>query len=243
MDSKERIAGWVETEDKIFAHQNDVKRSTLQEHVYYKEGGIVDTLGTGHKPKVILGVSGRVITTDMPTRSTPRDSEKPTITQAILGKSKPVVSPITISSVLDFLVRRSVSLERGRDLETHVERYSSRLPVLRRLKNPLYCSLRMLRDSSTTMKDLHSKSSSNRWRNWGIVSSGRCLTANITGFLRTGRECSLSDILEDSVDEKYFLSQRFTKTILKEIKLNRGGRLVLPSQDEAQGDKTQEETM
>lgn len=36
--------------------------------------------------------------------------------------------------------------------------------------------------------------------------NGKCLTANIT-CPKIVKECSLSDILEESVDEKYYLSQ------------------------------------
>jgi len=174
-----------------------------------------------------IGASGPVTTTNTPTRSTPSTSGKRTIIQATLGKSKPAASPITIFSVLDFLARRSVSLERGRGLETLVERYSSRLPALRGLKDPLYCSLKTLRASSTTMKDLRSRSSSNRWRNWGILSNGRCLTANISGFPRTGNGCSLSDILETEVPDQYFLSQSQTQYLLKNLEDGKESHLVL----------------
>lgn len=48
----------------------------------------------------------------------------------------------------------------------------------------------------------------------GTLSSGKCLTAKISASLRTGSACSLSDILETSVDEKYFLSDQQTARIL-----------------------------
>lgn len=42
-----------------------------------------------------------------------------------------------------------------------------------------------------------------------------CLTANTTAFPRTGKECFLSDILEASVSEKYFLSEKLVNSLLK----------------------------
>ena len=48
-----RIGGWVDREDRLFAYQNDIKRSTAQEHVYIKPEGIADTVSTGHMPKMV----------------------------------------------------------------------------------------------------------------------------------------------------------------------------------------------
>lgn len=44
--------------------------------------------------------------------------------------------------------------------------------------------------------------------------NGKCLTAKITECHKTGRECSLSDILEDQADPKYFLSETQVQAIL-----------------------------
>jgi hypothetical protein len=43
--------------------------------------------------------------------------------------------------------------------------------------------------------------------NWGMTANGKCLTAKISESHRIGKECSLSDILEEQVDQKYFLSE------------------------------------
>lgn len=48
----------------------------------------------------------------------------------------------------------------------------------------------------------------------GTLSNGKCLTAKTTAFPKTGSACSLSAILETSVDEKYFLSNEQTARIL-----------------------------
>ena len=50
---------------------------------------------------------------------------------------------------------------------------------------------------------------------WGIALNGRYLTAKTSEFPRTESECSLSDILEENVDEKYFLSPQVTERIMK----------------------------
>jgi hypothetical protein len=46
--------------------------------------------------------------------------------------------------------------------------------------------------------------------NWGMTVNGKCLTARISESHRTGKECSLSDILEEQVDQKYFLSEKLS---------------------------------
>lgn len=48
----------------------------------------------------------------------------------------------------------------------------------------------------------------------GILSNGTLSTAKTSAFPKTGSACSLSDILETSVDEKYFLSDQQTARIL-----------------------------
>lgn len=48
----------------------------------------------------------------------------------------------------------------------------------------------------------------------GILSNGTLSTAKTTVFPKTGSACSLSAILETSVDEKYFLSDEQTARIL-----------------------------
>lgn len=48
----------------------------------------------------------------------------------------------------------------------------------------------------------------------GILSNGTLSTVKTSAFPKTGSACSLSDILETSVDEKYFLSGQQTARIL-----------------------------
>ena len=186
---------------------------------------------------------GLATITNMPMKSTPDTSGKRDIIQATLGESIQKRSPTSISFVLDFLANRFRLRAKGRVSRTLVERFSSRYAELRNLKD-LHCySSRMLKASLTMTKEELSRSSFNRWMNWGTGSNGKFLTANISESHRIGKECSLSDILEEEVPDRYFLSKKFTKTVLKELKDNRGGKLVLPSHEEAQEDTTPEGTM
>ena len=49
---EDRIGGWVDRDDRIFAYQSDAKRSTAQEHIYHKPDGCADSL-TQQKQNII----------------------------------------------------------------------------------------------------------------------------------------------------------------------------------------------
>ena len=67
-------------------------------------------------------------------------------------------------------------------------------------------SMRTLRECYQATEDLTSLPFCLKWTNSGMIVNGKLLTASITEYLKTGKECILSDILEPKVNEKYFLS-------------------------------------
>lgn len=75
------------------------------------------------------------------------------------------------------------------------------------VKRPPFCYLKMFPDSYRMTAAGRLRPSSLRFLNWGTMSHGKCLTARISEFPNPERECILSDILENDVPEKYFLSQ------------------------------------
>lgn len=52
---------------------------------------------------------------------------------------------------------------------------------------------------------------------WGMTLNGKYLTAKTSEFPKTESASSLSDILEENVEEKYFLSQVSAENILKRL--------------------------
>lgn len=52
------------------------------------------------------------------------------------------------------------------------------------------------------------------WTKSGTMRSGKLSTQNTTVYHKTESECSLLDILEDEVDEKYFLSREQAEKIV-----------------------------
>ena len=115
----------------------------------------------------------------------------------------------------DFLARLSVWLEKGEDLKILEELYSLKLLGSPNKSNHAFYCLRMSKDYYHTTQATHLKPSSGRLMNWGMTANGKCLTAKISQCHKTENECSLSDILEERVDQKYFLSEEATQTILK----------------------------
>jgi len=172
----------------------------------------------GGKAAMPIVVSGQTSGTNMPAKST-----KNTMENATRGTSEQlglVKSPSTTLSVQDFLAKVSRLLGNGKDSVIRGVRYFMKYAGSLGFTEPLIYSLRTSRDSSITIRERPSRSSSNRWMSWGMTANGRCLTARISVFPKTGKGCSLSDILEDKVDPKYFLSERGINKIFKRVRKN-----------------------
>ena len=93
--------------------------------------------------------------------------------------------------------------------------------------NHAFYFLKTLKGYYHTTKERRLLPSLTRWMNWGMTSNGKCLTAKISGFHKTENGCSLSDILEEQVDQKYFLSDKAMKSI--QGRMHKGTTLHTPS--------------
>ena len=86
----------------------------------------------------------------------------------------------------------------------------NRLP----LKNLSICSLKTFPDCYRMTQAGRLRPSLVRWTNWGTMSHGRCLTAQILESPNPEKECSLSDFLEKNAPEKYCLSRTQIQKLL-----------------------------
>ncbi len=120
----------------------------------------------------------------------------------------PQNSQTSIYSVADFHAKLFPLLESVKDSEKLVVRSFMKSLGLPSIKNHATYSWKMLRGCFQQTMDGASQKSSVKWMNWGMMSNGKCLTANTLEFPRIGKECSLSDILEEQVAKKYFLSKK-----------------------------------
>ncbi len=120
---------------------------------------------------------------------------------------------------VDFLANRSVLPESVRDfLIKQKERYFSRLPERLNKSNHALYSLKTSKGYSITTKGTLLEQSSTRLMNWGTMSNGVYITAKTSTSHKIEKECTLSDILEETVDEKYFLSSEKTEKLITVIK-------------------------
>ncbi len=133
--------------------------------------------------------------------------------------------PISTFLLEDFPVSPSQSPEQEKDLTIQEERCFLRLLELLPLKNLSISSSKMFPVCLTTTKAGHLKQSSVHWMSWGMMYAGRYLTAKIMQFHSHEIECSLSDILEDNVPEKYYLSRKQAEKLLYNEKPTQGERI------------------
>ena len=134
---------------------------------------------------------------------------------AISQKSKQKNYQTSTVSLADFLARHFLSQGSEKDLKIQEGLSSLTLREYCEQNNLDYSSLKTLKDFSVTMVDELSKPSSKRLMNLGMTANGKCLTAKISASPKTGSASTLSDILEEHLDPKYFLSAEQTAKILK----------------------------
>lgn len=157
-------------------------------------------------PKYILDVSDSQKSTNMPQNSSPKNFQQLKIGETV-QKSIQVNYQTLISSVEDFLVKHSVLLEKGEVSKIPEARCFLTLQEYLKLKDLKLYSLKTSKAYSITKKAKLSLSSWKRWMNWGMKLNGWYLTANFLEFPRTERGYSLSEVLEEQVDQKYYLSE------------------------------------
>lgn len=147
-------------------------------------------------------------------------------------------SPTPTYSLEDFHAQLSALLD---DEQVSGQRIHAVLSFLRSAASHLVSeshiySLRTLRDSSITTEDEPLELSSQVWMNWGMTSNGSVLTARISESHRIGNEFLLSEVLEDTPDPKYFLSDEAMQKIIFKTEKNRvlnrgfGAKVVSPSE-------------
>ena len=98
-----------------------------------------------------------------------------------------------------------------------VERYSLKSQEPLKKSNHHCYSLRTSKAYYLTTKGELLEQSSPRLMNWGTMQNGRYLTQKITVSHKTENVCSLSDILEEQVDDKYFLSEEKVVMLMKTL--------------------------
>ena len=133
--------------------------------------------------------------------------------------------PISTFLLDDSLVRAFQLPEQEKDLMIQEEHCFSRLLELLPLKNLSISSSKMFPVCLTMTPAGHLKQSSVHWMSWGMMCAGRYLTAKISEFPNHEIECTLSDIIEDNVPEKYYLSRKQAEKLLYKETPTQGERI------------------
>ena len=133
--------------------------------------------------------------------------------------------PISTLLPADFLAKASQSQEQEKDLTIQEERCFLKLQELLPLKNLSISSSKMFPVCLTTTQAKHLKQSSIHWMNWGMMYVGRYLTAKISEYRNHEIECTLSDIIEDNVPAKYYLSRKQAEKLLYKENPTQGERI------------------
>ena len=139
-------------------------------------------------------------------------------TQMTLDEFMPETSQKQTVGASDSLVRTSASQENSADLLATAQASFSELCTFldssKKKRDPLTYSLRMLKICCLLMEDGISPGFSLKWTRQGTMQSGRFSIPRTLEYRKTENAVSLSDILEDEVDETYFLSNHVTNRLL-----------------------------
>ena len=189
----------------------------------------------GNKMPFVLDIPR---STSMQPKST-RATSQNTKTMETLQKSTQPNSQTSTSSSEASLVRRLASQVREVDLRTPGGRSFMRSLGFSEKSSPDLSYWKTSKGSYLMTEEELSKPSSPRLLNWGTLSNGKCLTQRISESPRIGKECTLSDILEDSPDVKYSLSKEAMTNILTK-QTSKGA--LLHSLGDQQGGATVEAT-
>jgi len=138
--------------------------------------------------------------------------------QMTFGEWMPTACPEPIYGVSDSPARTSQSQENNSDLLAIAQASFSELCTFldssKKKRDPLSYSLRMLKICFQLMGDGISPDFSLQWTRTATMQNGQFSIPKTTEFPKTESGVSLSDILEDEVDESYFLSDHTTQRLL-----------------------------
>ena len=159
-------------------------------------------------------MSGQTTSTHVPVKSTAKILETEN-SQKETSEPSPQAKYLSLTSLQqDFPARVFPLLEGVKVFETSQgELFSSKSAVSLEIKDHRTYCLRMLKDYFLTTRAEPSQLYSFRWMNLGTMSNGRCSTLSI-GYRKTGKG-SLSSVLEEDVDEKYYLSEKMINGLMR----------------------------
>ena len=140
-------------------------------------------------------------------------------TQTTLEEWMPQACPEQTCGALDSHARTLASQENKKDLKETAAVYFLQLQDFlgqsKKKIDPSIYSSRMLRIFFLLIEDMTLPDFSLSWTKSGMMRNGKFSTRKTSEYRKTGSGCSLLDILEDEVPEKYFLSEKQAEYITR----------------------------
>ena len=130
------------------------------------------------------------------------------------------------SSAGDSPARRSAKTDADEGLKTLEAHCFSKLQEQPKKSNHAIYSLKMSRGYYHTTAGTRSLPSLPRWMNWGTMQNGWCATAK-TSYRSNESAHLLSDILESTVEDRYFLSSDLMEKLLVEVEGLEEGQIAI----------------
>ena len=146
-------------------------------------------------------------------------------------KPTPAQCQIFNLSAAVFRAKRSVSREHAEDSEIRAALSSLNWPDWLKPGSLRICCLKMYPACYLMTEGGHLRRSLTRWTDWGMAWNGNVLTAKISAFPSQETACTLSDILMNDVEEKYFLSPKQQEVLLFNPTAVTKGRGSAPTKD------------
>jgi len=130
-----------------------------------------------------------------------------------------MISQTTISSLEDFLVKLSALLGKEEDLMTPEGLSFLKLHGFFETKDPDIFFSKMLKVYLVMKAEKLSRQYLGFSPTLGTTVNGKYLIPRTSESHRIGKECSLSEILEENVDQKYFLSKEVTQRLMGKLRV------------------------
>ena len=140
--------------------------------------------------------------------------------RSIIATSQQLIQqecPTSTCSQAGSLVRVFPMLALEKDLTIPEELYSLNLPESSERNSLQLSCLKKLPDSYLMTASGRFKPSSVRFRNWGIVLNGWCITQPVSESRSQGEGCTLPDIAVPNAPEKYSLSNAAIAKLLSKL--------------------------
>jgi len=178
-------------------------------HLEIRKDNVANSLTMVQKDSLVLVTPKSTNTQYKSTKNTSKDIKAMDHAQKLNGKMFKILTSWSEGSPANLFPSQEIA---GDSMIQEARCFLRLHDALNKSSHAFFC-LRMLKGFYLTVKDIRSSQSCPRWMSLGMTFNGKCLTLkDISPKIESGY--SLSDILEEHVDQKYFLSDTMLKNLM-----------------------------